>query len=225
MPITNNDQSPKSASWSELKKKRSFLPLERPLKLFGSTFKVYFSTGITLSPETVLLSGAGLSLVQLMRRDKKRLDRILAALERSARGRHKPSATTRQLVIQLLKPAIPVDVLNTLLDGREPADLAPLQSEWEAFLLGLGEPGEDAIYQVVSRFVQLDHLALSAVQLFKRGLTAEAEALLEPHFGDAQTYWSQSNPNLLLSVAFLLETSLQTLAWLECRQLTAGTSN
>lgn len=159
----------------------SFPPvtLVRPLKLFGEAFQVHISTGLTLSPNTVLQASLDISLLQFMRNQKGRPDRTLNDLWRGATGRNKLSTTTKNGVVRLLGPFLPADALAAALEGTTPSDSGPWQSDWEALLAGLGEPDESDIYQLVSRLARLDQVVVSA-----KGMSeTEAIALLEPHIG------------------------------------------
>jgi len=185
------------------------VPLVRPLKLFGEAFQVHISTGLTLSPNTVLQASLDISLLQFIRNQKGRPDRILNDFWRGATGRNKLSTTTKDGVIRLLGPFLPADALAAALEGTTPSDSGPWQSDWEALLAGLGEPDESDIYQLVSRLARLDQVVMSA----KGKSEAEAMALLEPHIGLPHEGWKRCNPNLLLTAMFLVDISLQTLAW------------
>lgn len=193
--------------------------LYRPLKLFGKTFKVHISTGLTLSPATVLHVAMGLSLLQLLRRykfpadknDNVRPEQALKDLLRGATGRNKLSVTTQKGVMKLFGPLLPEDALTAVLLGKEPPTPLAWQSEWDMALQGLGEPGDDVIYQLVQRLAMLDRIAFSARQLPE----AAGVALLEPYIGRLREGWLKYNPNLSLAVAILVDTSLQTLAFIE----------
>lgn len=194
--------------------------LVRPLKLFGEAFQVHISTGLTLSPNTVLLAALDNSLLQLMRNQKGRPDRILNDFWRGATGRNKLSKTTKIGVTRLLGPFLPADALAAALEGTTSSESEPYQSDWEALLAGLGEPDESDIYQLVSRLARLDQVAFSA----KGMAVTEAMALLETHIGLPHEGWKKYNPNLLLTVALLVDVSLQTLAWLEWRSVALNPS-
>lgn len=195
------------------------ISLERPLGLFGKTFRVHISTGLTLSPDTVLQVLFGIGLLQLMRTDQGRPDRTLNALLRAGTGRNKVSGTTRKLIEQQLGTFLSSEVLDAVLQGNEPTTPPPWRSDWEVVQQGLGEPGEDDLYQLVARLARLDRLAWSARQLADNGSPEDGMALLRSHIALPHEGWRQYNPNLSLAVAFLVDISLQTLAWLECRSV------
>jgi hypothetical protein len=199
----------------------SFPPvaLYRPLKLFGKTFKVHISTGLTLSPDTVLRAALDLSLLQLLRnykhtpdeRIKDRPEKVLKDLLRGITGINKLTSTTQAGVRRLLGQFIPADTLAAALQGIEPPQPIPWQSDWEALLQGLGDPGKDEFYLIAQKLAKLDRLAFSARQLSETDIVA----LLEPHIGRPHESWREYNVNLSLAVAVLVDVSLQTLAWME----------
>lgn len=190
--------------------------LYRPLKLFGKTFKVQISTGLTLSPDTVLHAALGLSLQQLARgykpppgeTDKVQPLQAIKDFLRGATGRNKLSDTTKRNVTSLFGRFIPEDELSELLQGREPHTSPEWQSAWEMVLLGMGEPGDDEVYQLVRKFAALDRIVASARQTPESAIAA----LLELHIGRPHESWRKYNPNLSLAVALLVDTSLRTLA-------------
>lgn len=193
--------------------------LYRPLKFFGKSFKVHISTGLTLSPHTVLHSALDLSLMQLLRnyqhppdeRFKDRPEQVIKDLLRAMTGRNKLSTTTQDGVKRLFSRFIPDEALEAAVQGKPSPMPIPWQSDWEAVLQGLGGPGEGDISHLVQRLAQLDRLAWSA-----RGLPeSEIVAFLEPHIGRPQECWQKYNPRLSLAVAFLVDISLQTLVWME----------
>lgn len=193
--------------------------LYRPLKLFGKSFKVHISTGLTLSPHTVLQSALGLSLMQLLRnfkhapeeRFKDRPEKVIKDLLRAVTGKNKLSTTTQNGVKRLLSRFIPGEALEAALQGNPPPMPIPWQSDWETLLQGFGEPSDGDISHLLQRLAQLDLVAWSA-----RGLPeSEIVAFLEPHIGRPQECWQKYNPSLSLAVAFLVDISLQTLVWME----------
>jgi hypothetical protein len=194
--------------------------LYRPLKLFGATFKVHISTGLTLSPDTVLRSALDLSMLQLLRnfqpplgeQFKDRPEKVIKDLLRAATGTNKLSTTTQNGVKRFLGRYVSMDILTAALQGIEPPNPIPWQSDWESALKGLGEPGDDDVYRLVDKMARLDRTAWSASQLPE----TDAVALLEKHIGRPHEIWRKYNPNLSLAVAFLIDTSLQTLIWMEC---------
>lgn len=193
--------------------------LERPLKLFGGSFNVHISTGLTLCPNTLLQIVSGRSLLQFMREHKTRTDHSLRALFRAATGRNKPSETTRKLIKQMLGKQFPSEDLDEVLEGREPTFTRPWQSDWAVIQQTIDEPGDDDLYQLVARYANLDRIAWSVRQLYDNGSPSDGMALLALHIGYPVESWRQLNPNLILPVAFLVDVSLQTLAWLEWRSI------
>lgn len=176
------------------------------------------STALTLSPHTVLQSSYGVSVLQLARMQKERPDRALNALLRAITRTNKPSLTTRKLVMQTFGAFVPSNDLDAALHGKEPTTPHPWQSDWEILQEALGEPGDDALYQLVARLGRLDRMVFSARKLTEKGMQADGEALLAPYIGRSFVErWKRYNPNLSMPVAVLLDISLQSLAWLEWR--------
>lgn len=195
--------------------------LERPLKLFGKTFKVHISTGLTFSPDTLLQSTLGMSLRQFLRKNNERTDTTLKDLWRGATKKNKLSETTRTLIKQRLGEFYPSDVLDDILDGREPATPLAWKSDWESLLKGMGESKDDLFHPLVERFAGLDRLAWSAWQSHKNGSPEKSMEMLETLcIGLHDEGWQQYYPNLILTVAILVDVSLQTLVWLELRSVT-----
>lgn len=201
----------------------AFLPIKlcRPLKMFGRTFSVHKSTGITLSPDTVLRASLGMSLLQVLRLAKqsknegsKTYGEVLKDLMRGATGTNKLSNTTKIGVKAALSKFLPEEALSQMLDGQEPLQLSPSSSDWEALLIGLGPIGDDFLYQLVLRLAGLDSAVLQARGLPER----EAMGILESRIGRPNEAWHKYNPALNLQVCFLIETSLQTLVWIEQRE-------
>lgn len=222
MPILLSDAMPEDS-----KKKSRPIPsnyfspvsLYRPLKLFGKTFKVHASTALTLSPDTVLRTALDLSLLQLLRQYKPTPDdhwkdsplKVIKDLSRAITRTNRLSTTTQDGIHRLFGRFIPNDVLAEALQGKELTSPLPWQSDWEAVLRGLGEPGDDDLYQLVQRLARLDQAAWSAHQLPETDFVT----LLEPHIGRPQQSWSKYNSDLKLAVVLLVDTSLQALVWME----------
>lgn len=193
--------------------------LYRPLKLYGRTFKVHISTGLTLSPDTVIRTVFGLSLLQVIRNCKplaqgngnECLEKIIKDLLRAVTKKNKLTSTTKSGVKRVLGRFFPEDALTAVLDGKEHPIPLPWESDWEALLRGLGAPGDDFIYLLVQRLARLDRVAWSARQMPE----ADIMALLELHIGRPHEDWQKYNPSLNLKVAFLVDVSMQTLVWLE----------
>lgn len=193
--------------------------LYRPLKLFGKSFKVHISTGLTLSPHTVLHSALDLSLMHLLRDFKHppeepfkdRPEKVIKDLLRAVTGRNKLSTTTQSGIKRLLGRFIPDEALEAVVQGKPPPMPIPWQSDWEAVLQGLGGPGDGDMSNLVQRLAQLDRVVWSARDLPE----SEIVAFLEPHIGRPQEGWQKYNPRLSLAVAFLVDVSLQALVWME----------
>ena len=202
------------------------ISLERPLKLFGNTFKVHISTGLTLSPDTLLKSALGISLQQWLRSNDKDAHSALKNLMRGATGKNKLSGTTKWLIKQKLGTAYASDVIDDLLDGREPSHPPPRESDWETLQRAMGEPGgDDMIYALVERFAFLDRLLWSVRQKREAGSVEEGNALLLKHIGNPHESWAHYNPNLKPPVMFLVDISLQTLALMELRSMLTQSNN
>ncbi|MEO8119897.1 MAG: hypothetical protein ABI606_11315, partial [Rhodoferax sp.] len=137
--------------------------LARPLNLFGRTFKVFISTGITLSPTTVLQSSIDMSLSQFIRSAGGVTDMILKDFMRGASGTNELKKETRENIEKLFGKHVPADSLACALRGDDSNLEIPWKSDWAALLAGLSEPGQDDFYQLVARLAELD-----AVVMLKR---------------------------------------------------------
>lgn len=212
----------------EIEKKSLSIPISRfdpvnlfrPLKLFGRDFKVHISTSLTFSPDTVLRASVGLSGMQILRgyqdtegtRSIGNPAKSLKDLLRAATGTNKISTTTIFGVKKTFGHLFDEQILDALLQGSEPSEPVPWRSDWEYFLQGLGDKQDDNLHDVVRRLCLLDRTAWSVRQL----PVDEAVALLRAHIEIPHERWRVLNPKLNLRVAYLVDCSLQTLAWMEC---------
>lgn len=193
------------------------LPLQRHLKLFGTTFQVQTETGLTFCPDTVLSSALDVSILQMLREHPKNLDLVLRGFLRAATGRSRPRAEMRKSVSQVLGAFVPPDVLEAALEGKDLTAGMAWQSNWECVEKGLGEPSDGWLYQLVARLAKIDRVAWSARQLHNQQKKAEAEALISQQIGHPLERWRALNPGLFPSAAVLVDIALQTLVWLEGR--------
>lgn len=132
--------------------------------------------------------------------------------------KNKLLGTTQKLIKQRFGAFFTSDILDEVLEGREPSAPMPWQSDWETLQQTMGESGkDDFIYPLVARFAHLDRLAWTARQLHDNGLPDDGMALLAPHIGHSLEGWRKLNRSLSLTVMLLVDVSLQTLAWLELR--------
>jgi hypothetical protein len=197
---------------------RTVVGLERPLMLFGKTFKVHCSTGLTLSPDTLMRAALGVSLQQLLRESPNSPDLVLKGFWRAFTGTSRPRMEMRNSISQLLGSYFPVDVLQAALDGVDLTSGLAWQSEWESFQQGMGEPRDDWGYQLVAVLARLDRMAWSARQMHEQKQVAQAENLIGSLLGESLVRWKILNPRLLLPVMMLVDIGLQILVWLERRQ-------
>lgn len=194
--------------------------LERPLKLFGESFRVHISTGLTFSPDLILQVAYGMSLRQYGRSLDGQLDTILDALWRGATKKNKLSATTSTLIKQKLEKFIALGALEKVIVGEEPVTQEPWTSDWETLLQVVKEDRDDCVYLLIERLANIDRAAYLAHKSHASGsMTGESMELLDEHAAVRNLFevWQQSNLKLLLPVTMLVDVSLQTLAWLELR--------
>lgn len=192
------------------------VPLERPLEVFGKSFEVELSTGLTLSPDTVLRAAVGKSLQTLLREDRKLLP--IRQLRDGLLGRHRLSTTTRSTVQAAFGPM--GSQFIGVLDGAaipteftQVSDWSLLSATWDrdahASSLGL----------VVGSFVKLDKFAEAVSQCALVSGRDAAETLLNDRFGPTLPAWRAFCPGLSLEGCLRIESSL-----LVIRELEAGTA-
>lgn len=192
--------------------------LERPLKLFGKTFRVHTSTGLTLSPDTILQAAYGISLRQCGRSLDKQSDSLLNSLWRGATKKNKLSDTTSILIKQKFAKFIAPETLDKIIVGEEPESTEPWTSDWETLLKVVQGDGVDCVRVLIERLANIDRAAYLAHKSHASGATiVESMKLLEERAAINSLYevWQQSSLKLLLPVAVLIDVSLQVLAWLE----------
>lgn len=194
--------------------------LERPLKLFGKTFRAYTSTGLTFSPDTILRVSYGISLREYIRNEDIQFAQLLDALWRGTTKKNKLSATTRTLIKQKFAKIFATEVLDKLMIGDDSLQSEPWTSDWETILQGVTADDDDAIRPLIERFAKIDRAAYLANLLHaKGGSIEECMELLDEYVAAKNLFkvWQQSVLKLLLPIAQLVDVALQTLVWLELR--------
>jgi len=189
------------------------MQLERPLGVFGKSFKVELSTGLTLGPDTVMRAALRKSVLTFLRDSGSELP--LRQLVYALRGKHRITRTTRDTINRAMGPAFTL-VEAVLGDHRAYEEMTRL-SDWEAVALTWGALSTTHPMDiVVATFVELDQVAKKGGQAVLSGNRAEAERLLCAAFGDdVQPEWLRLCPHLSLQGAILIETSLHVVARLE----------
>jgi hypothetical protein len=207
---------------------RPALHLKRALGGFGKTFKVYYSTALTFSPDTVTRAALGLTaetfLYRVLQgrrpRDKSSSDRFRDLL-RGVQRKNRLLPRTRDRIAETF--SIERDVIDIVLD--EPEKLAPAgKSEWQIFHQQLSRMGEhDHFYAVIERLSELDAAAMEALRLRNAGDQQAAIDLLWPYV-EATAIWRALNPPVISAVCLLLEHNLRTIAFIDQRISRAGRS-
>lgn len=191
--------------------------LARPLSMFGKTFEVHLSASCTLNPDTALQAVMDTSLLTFLRTEKPLLLQYLKILLYAGTGKHRPSRTTRDVILASL-PLLDSEALACVLDGRVPA-FSPPHSDWRFVLQGMGNRGSDIVSDIVSDLAVWDDQALHIRELTRVGDNKQASVLVRALIDPGLQAWAALNPGLLQApqVLLLVESSLQTLARLVCR--------
>jgi len=197
------------------------IALERPLSAFGSQFKVHVSTKLTLSPDTILQAVIGSSLQTLLRTKAPDKHQLIKKLLYIAAGKHRASEGTKKLIVGELSPVLSARDLNLVLDGVALDKSIRAASDWVAVLKGLqvegGREGE-LFYDIASYVASLDDQILRAHELVRSGQRVEAEERIKLLLGPGVVAWQALNAGLpMTTVMPLIETALDTFAWLECK--------
>ncbi len=196
------------------------VPLERPLRLFGKTFCVHISTGLTFSPDTILKVAYGMGLREYIRREDIQSARLLDALWRGATKKNKLSTTTSTLIKQKFAKFITAEALDKVIAGELPLHSEAWASDWETLLQVVTPDEHDIVRLLIQRFANIDRTAYLANKLHANSDTAnECMDMLDKLAGLKNLFevWQQSKLKLLLPIAYLVDVGLQTLAWLELR--------
>jgi hypothetical protein len=197
------------------------IALERPLLAFGSQFKVHVSTKLTLSPDTVLQAVIGSSLQTLLRTKASGKHQLVKKLLYIAAGKHRASEGTKKLLRDEFSKVLPIHDLNVLLDGIALEKQTPAGSDWGAVLKGLQVNGAregEPFYDIASHAANLDKQLLQIHDLVRNEDRVEAEARIRLILGPGAIAWQSLNAGLPHNTVLpLIETALDTFAWLECK--------
>lgn len=186
--------------------------LERPLALFGKTFRVELSTSLTLGPDTVLRAAIGKSLTTLLR-EQGRLQ-PLRQFSYGMLGKHKLSDTTKNTVAAAMGPI--AKEVRDLLDGGPVPQALEMASDWATLAVPWGPVSRDnAIEVVVQSFIELDQFMESVSVCTKEHGQEAGEQMFASRFGNVRTVWRDLCPGLTIQGALRIESSLHVLADME----------
>lgn len=194
---------------------RSALALPHELELFGSNFKVYISTGLTISPLTASQAVLDMSMISAIREGLPKHYQSLRKLMYIVRGKHKPTTTTQKALIKDFGGILGEEELRGAFAG-ESAPAAPI-SEWKFLLQGL--QGEGGVLADIASCLAacdahlLEFVAPTALASGQEAVAAHLNVLL----GEERAAWRALNPRLSTNVLVIVEVALKTLAWLECQ--------
>lgn len=138
------------------------IPLMRPLPVFGKSFDVELSSGLTLNPDTVLRASIGRSLQTILR--KEGMLQPLKQFRYGILGLHQLSSTTKATICSAMGPV--GDKVTAVLDGAPvPEDLDNM-SDWSALAMTWGFMSTDnALDVVVKSFIELGPIWADASSL------------------------------------------------------------
>ena len=181
------------------------VPLVRPLEVFGKSFDVELSSGLTFGPDTVLRASIGKSLQTLLREQGKLLP--LKQLRDGLLGLHRLSSTTKASIRASMGPL--GDQFGAVLNGGPiPSDLGAM-SDWVCLAASWGPLSSDNLLDVVvASFIDLDQLVESAALCASAHGQAAGEKLLQARFGRTLSAWRELCPDLSLEGCLRIETSL-----------------
>jgi hypothetical protein len=188
------------------------VPLARPLKVFGSTFKVEVSSGITIGPDTVLRAAIGKSLQFLLRKNAGPL--VFNQFIYGLTGKHRLTRTTKANICKTF--GAPLELLGISLDGTPPANELADSSDWECIAKAWGPKSEEDLFGVlIARMVALDQAYDAAARLAATGDRSSADRVLMMVLGDSVPIWRRLCPEVHARSCILIESSLKVLAALE----------
>lgn len=188
------------------------IPLARPLPVFGKSFRVELSSGLTLNPDTVLRAAIGKSLQTLLREEG--LLQPLKQLRYGLLGLHQPSSTTKPTIRSVMGPA--GEKFVAVLDGAPIPEELEKMSDWSTLAMtwDVMSP-ENAMHVAVKSYIELDKFA-AQISAFTADNGREAgEQMFQARFGELLPTWRELCPHLLLVGCVRIETSLQVIADIE----------
>lgn len=184
----------------------------RDLPVFGKSFRVELSSGLTFNPDTVLRAAIGKSLQTILRTEK-----VLQPLKQfhyGILGLHQLSSTTKATICSAMGPV--GEKVIAVLDGAPvPEDLDNM-SDWSALAMTWGCMSPDnAVDVVVKSYIELDQFAAALSACDVSHGREVAEQMLQARFGQMLPAWRALCPLLLLAGCLRIETSLHVVAELE----------
>ena len=213
MPDNNAVNSPKLPSGAHFPSSRyPAIPLVRPLPVFGKSFNVELSSGLTLSPDTVIRAAIGKSLQTVLREEG-----VLQPLKQfryGILGLHQLSSTTKATIRSAMGPV--GDKAIAVLDGAPiPQDLVNM-SDWSAVAVTWDVmSANNALDVVVKSCTELDKFASALSACTVANGREAGEQMLQARFGQMLPAWRELSPHLLTAGCLRIETSLHVVAELE----------
>lgn len=191
------------------------LALPHSLEVFPAGLPLYATPFWTFDADTVLRVLADMSLQALLRAEAPRVLSTIKQAVAAGRGIHKPTQTTRKLVLQTFANIVPEANVLRMLEAQEwQEEAAP---GWELTILHTGVWADAKLKGICERFALWESRALEARSLSRGGDRPSAEDLVRRWFGSGLTHWLASAPTAMPQVLVLIETSLDALADFERR--------
>ncbi|KWT69223.1 hypothetical protein [Comamonas testosteroni] len=188
------------------------IPLVRPLEVFGKAFDVELSSGLTLSPETVLRASLGKSLQTFLREEG--LLQPLKQFRYGLLGQHQLSSTTKTTIRAAMGPV--GDKVIAVLDGDPIPEELDSMSDWSALAMTWGSTSPDnALDVVVKSFVELDQFNAEVSACAATHGREAGEQMFQTRFGLLLPAWRELCPDLRIDCCVRLESSLHVVAALE----------
>jgi hypothetical protein len=136
----------------------------------------------------------------------------------AGRGLHQPSRGTKKNILQDFGSFFAPEALSAVLDGKEPPP-SPEQSDWQTVRQVMHGCEGEPLHDIASHMATFDDQMQAIRSLALSGQQVEARLQLQSLLGGAEAAWQELDAQLVHQVLPLVETALQTLAWLECRLL------
>ena len=196
------------------------IPLVRPLPVFGKSFRVELSSGLTLNPDTVLRAAIGKSLQTVLREEG--LLQPLKQLRYGLLGLHQPSSTTKATIRSALGPA--GEKFVAVLDGAHIPEELEKMSDWSTLAMTWDVMSPDNVIHVaVKSYIELDKFAAQLSAFTAKNGREAGEQMFRARFGELLPIWRELCPHLLLVGCIRIETSLHVIADLEAMPRAAAT--
>lgn len=195
------------------------VPLAHPLSVFGKSFKVELSSGLTLSPDTILRAAIGKSIQTFLREDGK-----LQPLKQFRDGllkKHKPSRTTKATIRAAMGP-IGERIVAVLDGGDVPQDLVSM-SDWSALAMTWGQTSTDNVLDVVvNSFILIDKFVEAVAKCVEANGREAGEQMFQARFGQVMPAWRDLCPGISTEGCLRIESSLYVVAQLEAHHRVPG---